>query len=328
LADFWARRGHHTEGRAWLQTLLEQVSLLPEVEGEAAKERCATQAKAILALSTMVFVTGDIATALTHREASARLYRQLGDRQGLGRALGLLGYVAMLRGEMTEAEQALREAITLGRESDDKFGLSFALTIQSRFFLAATGDLAAARISSAESARVAREIGMPWSMAQAVVTLAGVAAYAGEWDEARAHIREALALFHQLGDRYRFNTAHSELAHIERRAGNLAEAQRLYRQSIIVWQEFGQRAAIAHQLECFAYLARVQHQCSRAARLFGAAEALREMIGAPMTSPERTEYAREVTALHGQMEAKSAAAQWATGRTLTMDQAIAYAVAV
>jgi non-specific serine/threonine protein kinase len=326
LAEFWARRGYHSEGRTWLQALLDQVSVLPEEQGEAAKRRRAAQAKATLALSTMVFVAGDIATALTYREASVRLYRQLEDRQGLGRALGLLGYVAMLRGQMTEAERALLEAITLGREAGDKLALSFALTIQSRFLLAAYGDLAAAHISSTESARLARENGMPWAMAQAVVSLAGTAAYAGDWDEARAHIREALALFHQLGDRYRSNTSYSELAHIERRAGNLAEARRLYKETIVVWQEFGQRPAIAHQLECFAFLAGAQNQSRRAARLLGAAEALRETIGASMTSPERIEYDREVTALQAQMEAETAADHWARGRKMTLEEAVAYAL--
>ena len=97
-----------------------------------------------------------------------------------------------------------------------------------------------------------------------------------------------MALFRQLGDRFRFNATYSELAHIERRAGNLEEARRLYQQTIVVWQEFGQRAAIAHQLECFAFLARAQDQLVRAARLLGAAEALRAALDAPMTTPERS----------------------------------------
>ena len=173
LAEFWARRGYPTEGRAWLQALLDQVSALPELEGEAAQRRRAAQAKALLGLANMAFVTGDIAAALAAREASVRLYRQLGDRQGLGWALAILGYAAMLRGNTAEAEGALAEAIALGRETGDKLTLSFALGVQSRFLLAARGDLAAARVGSAESARLARETGMPWAMAQAVMVSGG-----------------------------------------------------------------------------------------------------------------------------------------------------------
>jgi DNA-binding CsgD family transcriptional regulator/tetratricopeptide (TPR) repeat protein len=327
LARFWARRGHPTEGRAWLQALLDQVSALPEPDGEAIQRRCAAQAKAQLGLSTLVLVAGDIADALARREASVRLYRQLGHRQELGKALELLGSAAMLRGDWALAERALAEAVALGRETGDKLTLSFALRMQSGLLLAARGDLAAARVSMAESARLARETGMPAETAQAVMGLANVATRAGEWDEARAHIREAVALFRQVGDRVRANAAYSDLAHIERRAGNLEEARHLYQQTIVVWQEFGQRGAIAHQLECFAFLARVQEQFARAARLLGAAEAQRAALDLPMTTTEQAEYDREVTVLRAQMEAEAMAAPWATGRAMTMDQAIAYALA-
>jgi predicted ATPase/DNA-binding CsgD family transcriptional regulator len=327
LARFWARRGHPTEGRAWLQALLDQVSALPELEGEAAQRRRAAQAKAQLGLSTLVLVAGDIADALARREASVRLYRQLGHRPELGKALELLGSAAMLRGDWALAERALAEAVALGRETGDKLTLSFALSMQSGLLLAARGDLAAARIGMAESARLAREIGMPAETAQAVMGLANVATRAGEWDEARAHIHEAVALFGQVGDRVRVNAAHSDLAHIERRAGNLEEARHLYQQTIVIWQEFGQRGAIAHQLECFAFLARAQEQFARAARLLGAAETLRAALDSPMTTTEQAEYDREVTALRAQMEAEADAVQWATGRAMTIDEAIAFALA-
>lgn len=328
LAEFWARRGYPTEGRAWLKTLLDQVSVLPEPEEEeSALWRRAAQANALLGLSNMAFVAGDITATVVNRQASVHLYRQLEDRQGLGRALGMLGYAAMLQGDGVLAERALIETIALGRETGDKVALSFALVVQSRLLLAARGDLATARATSAEGIRLARETGMPWAIANAVLGLARIAAYASQWEEARGYSREALALFVQLGDRYRFNAAYSDLAHIERRAGNPEEAQRLYRQSIVVWQELGQRPAIAHQLECFAFLARAQHQSSRAARLLGAAEALRNAIGATMTTlEERTEYDREVAALHAQMETEIIAGHWARGRAMTMEEAIAYAL--
>jgi predicted ATPase/DNA-binding NarL/FixJ family response regulator len=327
LASFWARRGHPTEGRAWLQALLDQVDTLPKLEGETAQRRHAAQAKALLGLSILVLVAGDIAAALAHREASVRLYRQVGDRQGLGRALELLASAAMLRGDWALVEHALAEAVALRRETGDTLTLSFALSMQSGLLLAARGDLAAARVGMAESARLARETGMPAETAQAVMGLANIAIRVGEWGEARTHMREAVTIFRQVGDHVRVNAAYSDLAHIERRAGNLEEAQRLYQQTIVVWQEFSQRAAVAHQLECFAFLARAQEQLVRAARLLGAAEVLRAELDSRMTIPEQAEYDREVTALHAQMEAETAAAQWAMGRTMTMEQAIAYALA-
>ncbi len=94
----------------------------------------------------------------------------------------------------------------------------------------------------------------------------------------------------------------------------------------MAFQKAGQRGAVAHQLECFAFIAEAQEQLSRAARLLGAAEALRENTRLPMTLYERPEYEQHLTAVREQMGEAAFAAAWAEGRTLTMEQAMEYAL--
>ena len=60
-----------------------------------------------------------------------------------------------------------------------------------------------------------------------------------------------------------------------RQLGNFEEALALYRETIPDWQEIGHRGAVAHQLECFAFIAKAQEQGERAVKLMSAAEALR-----------------------------------------------------
>jgi hypothetical protein len=86
------------------------------------------------------------------------------------------------------------------------------------------------------------------------------------------------------------------------------------------------RLAVAHELECFALIAVEQGQTQRAATLFGAAEALRAVIDTPMISTERAEYDRALARLRGQMDADAFAAALVEGRTLTLEQAVAYAL--
>lgn len=116
----------------------------------------------------------------------------------------------------------------------------------------------------------------------------------------------------------------SELAHLERRQGHIALAKPLYRETILEWQNLGHRAAIAHELECFAMVAKVQEEEQRAARLFGAAEVLREKINTPMTPFERVEYDLEVNDLRHNMDEATFAKAWAEGRAFTMEQAIVF----
>jgi hypothetical protein len=65
----------------------------------------------------------------------------------------------------------------------------------------------------------------------------------------------------------------------------------------------------------------------KAARLFGASEALREALGTPLPGSYRANYERNLSSMRKQLDEASVAAAWAEGRAMTMEQAIAYALA-
>ena len=82
--------------------------------------------------------------------------------------------------------------------------------------------------------------------------------------------------------------------------------------------------------ECLAGLAAValaQEDGARAARLWGAAEALRENAGVAMWAADRVEYERQRVALGAGIDERALAAAWAAGRALAPEQAIAEALA-
>ena len=148
----------------------------------------------------------------------------------------------------------------------------------------------------------------------------------GDYTEAISHYEEGETLFRQLGDRHMVNAMQSERAHIERQLGHTSQAVALYSKTISGWQELGNRAALAHELECLAFIATAQSQAPRAVCLLGAAEALRESIDSPMRANERLEYDQVVSALRTQMDGANFERSWAEGRMMTMEQAIAFAL--
>jgi hypothetical protein len=123
-----------------------------------------------------------------------------------------------------------------------------------------------------------------------------------------------------------YNGTQSEIGHVYRRQGRYPEALTVYRHTILVWQELGSQAAIAHQLECFAFVAEACGQNERSARLLGAAEALRESINSSMNPIERREYDQAVTQLHAQMDEGHFKTAWEQGRLLTVETAIQLAM--
>ena len=108
--------------------------------------------------------------------------------------------------------------------------------------------------------------------------------------------------------------------------GDLTLAKSIYQETLQGWQDFGNRAAIAHQLECFGFIAIADEEPQRAIKLFGGAEALREIIQSPMTDQERIEYEQAVSQLRPTLAGTEFDATWAEGRAMSMEQAIQLAL--
>jgi hypothetical protein len=90
-------------------------------------------------------------------------------------------------------------------------------------------------------------------------------------------------------------------------------------------QDIVDKQGIADCLEGFARIASGQGSAERAARLYAAAQVLRQRVGVSLASVERAEYERDVEAVRAQLGTAFDAA-WETGRTMTPEQAIAYAL--
>ena len=64
----------------------------------------------------------------------------------------------------------------------------------------------------------------------------------------------------------------------------------------------------------------------RAVQLLGAAEALRDRLGVPLQVADRREWDRSTAAARAKLEEATVAAAWSQGRTLSLEQALTYAI--
>ena len=116
------------------------------------------------------------------------------------------------------------------------------------------------------------------------------------------------------------------MAHVARQIGNFQEALALYRETLPDWQKMGHRGAVAHQLECLAFIAKAREQGERAVKLMSAAEALRQASSSPRTPKERIEYDSELAGLRAGMDEKAFEFLWAEGQSMNMEQAVDFAL--
>ncbi len=326
LEYFWNRRGYEEEARHLIIEALERANKLPLVEDNANRQRQSVLGAAWETLGMLAYNQGDNERGEKASRQAAALARQSGDNSLLALALGYQAFGIMFLGKTEGIDQLLNEGLEAARTSGNKLAMGIILSTYGQYIEVTAGDVETARRYSQEAEESLREYGDLWSMTMKMLSGGIVAKLQGDYLRARRQFSACAPVFRDLGDLHRVNMVKSEIAHLDRYDGLYDQAESVYRETIREWQRLGHRAAIAHQLECFATLAKLREEGARAATLFGAAEALREKIMIPMTEQERVEYAREVGGLKAGMDEKVFSVKWAQGRAMSMEEAIAFAI--
>jgi len=325
LAVFWLSRSYLNEGCNWCQAAISRV----EAVSPAGEGMDQWRARAYTALAMLSINRGDHPSAQAASRQAVALSRKVDDHLQLARALNFLGLSSAFLGEEALAFDSLHESEALCRKFGYKDELATVLLSLAYVTLEIHGPQAAAeQLQSYLEESLALSQGSV-DIESAVRTegiLARLAFYGGDMAEARKHADLMLDLHREMGDHLSVTGHQSAMGHVARKMGNYKEALTLYRETLPDWQNMGHRGAVAHQLECFAFIAKAQEQGERAVKLMSAAEALREVSSSARTPQEQIEYERELAGLRAGMDEKTFDLLWAEGHSMNMDEAVDFAL--
>jgi len=316
--------GKHAEGMALLKTALDRFRPLALAEENARIDRQKILAKALF-VQGLVGITGaDIPLGMQALQEAISTARLIDDQQILGYSLEVFYIGSGFTSSLGTADAEAREGYVILSKINDQWGLGLAYTNMARMALS-RGDL----VESQKFINILKN----WRQDAPMSYMTGVAFLSigseERWahpESAKEYYEEALKIFRHLRHKSFETILLSELGHVARATGKITEAKELYRQSLARFQDQGHRPAIAHELECFAFLAIAEEEPQRAAKLFGAAEGLRERINAQMQDLEYIEYDNAVVQIRSILNDAEFKSLWAQGRALTMEQAIKYAL--
>jgi tetratricopeptide (TPR) repeat protein len=213
------------------------------------------------------------------------------------------------------------EALALDRGQGSRRGEAQHL-IWFGLFLVGQGEDDAAQSMFQEALVITRQLRETRDTAVALYGLGMVALHSGDSTAAQTLFEEALALHRGLGTRGYEATNLLGLGSVAMQRADYPTARARLAQALEILQEIGERNGVAASLELFGQLARLQGQAGRAARLFGAAEGLREAMGVLLPPAERAEHDRSVAAARTALGEPAFAAAWAAGQAMSLDQAI------
>jgi predicted ATPase/transcriptional regulator with XRE-family HTH domain len=267
----------------------------------------------------------DYASMRSRLEEGMALWQELGDQDGIGQTLYILGEAAIDQGDYRSAAAHLEQSLALCREPEDKWSVA---TVLGKLGNVARcqSDFVAARSCYEQSLTLYREVGSRGGLAVTLGNLGLLAQDQGEPVRAIALCEESLKLWRELDDLWGIAWSLNILGHVAQRQGDDQRASALLIESLpLAWQR-GDRAGVAWCLEGLASVAWAQEQPRRAARLFGAAEALRQTIGVPLPPVERANYKPSLARVCTLLDEATFAAAWAEGQVLTLEQAMAEAL--
>jgi tetratricopeptide (TPR) repeat protein len=121
--------------------------------------------------------------------------------------------------------------------------------------------------------------------------------HAGDVTRAKDLYTESLLLSSELGDRQGVAFAKSHLARIARQKGDPTHAATLFAESARICHEMGDDGRLAESLEGLAGALVDLGEIPEAARLIGAAAALRERTDSPLLAVHRPAYERDLNAI-------------------------------
>ena len=327
----WYRDRSLSEGREWFERALVG---LERTEGP---EHASARATVLLGAGLVAMHQGDVTTARPRLEASVEVWRALGDKRGLARALIVLGATAVNQGDEQAALLALEESQVLARELGEKPIYLGALMRLGDLALG-RGDYAMARSRYEEYLTLQRQAGHTWGIAHGLNNLGEIARCEGDYGRAELLYNESLSLFREVGATREIPRLIHNLGYVAQQQGDYNRAAARFKESLTLFQELGNKRGAAECLAGLGGVAGAQGQQAsagraareRAATLLGAARAQLDAVGAAMWPADRIEYERNLASLrseaHGKLEEANWKQAWDGGQAMSMEQAIAYAL--
>ncbi len=312
---FWFLSGHLSEGYAACQEALKRT----EVMG-----RTLLRGKAFLGVGGLAFTLGKYAEARADLEQSISIAREFGDQQLLAHGLTYYGLALTGLGEYEASSAACTESFELAKVLQSDWNKAFKLRIMGDNELMLNG-LDAARPWYEDSLQLARRVGDPWLLSLSVRTIALVRTLAGDYEAARPLFEESIGLMRSARDRWGLAYLLASYAYLMLRQGQLDEAKRVFDESLMLAREVASTTDITIVLIGYAGLATARGDPRRAARLLGASDALLDAIHVHWWPTERLMHDDYVAMARARLDEADYATSYAEGRTMQLDEAVAYA---
>jgi predicted ATPase/class 3 adenylate cyclase len=309
-------------GREWLDRLeLDRDNLRSAIQGAADDGRLELALRAGAALWRFWQQRGHLAEG---RETIAALLARPGaaaPTTGRAKALAALGGLDYWRGDIAAAGVAYAEGLAIERMLGDPAGLADAL-YNAGFVAVLTDDPISARADYDEALAIYESLHDSKALTRVREALVFLMYHQGAYAAARELQEQNLAAFRASGESYRVGAALTLLAGINLRAGVYDQGRALLAEAVGILHEIRDTHSIVRIAIIASSLAVAEGQMERAARLGGAADALRAPLGDIATPLQMLRLPDPLPTARAALGDAAYDAVYAEGRKLNLDEVV------
>jgi predicted ATPase/class 3 adenylate cyclase len=274
-------------------------------------------------------------TGHLYLQEATDIFRTAGDCWGLGWALDAFSQMKFGDGDAETAYAMAREGADAFRKSGDRSGVAICVHDLGDYNLR-LGNYLESRGYLEEALSVFREFGFNWMASQTLMTLGEAARALDEYEKAEDCYREGLSMIRESGAGPGwFLSPNLNLGYTVLYQGDDEQAVSFFTQALSLSRELDNKRAVIECLAGFAAVAAAREKTEAAARLYGAAEAQFQgllvegkTIDSLIEPVDRKEFERYQGICRNQLGGAAFEQAWKAGQRLTLEQALAEAIAM
>ncbi|MFG2432292.1 ATP-binding protein [Streptomyces sp. NPDC048590] len=225
---YWAGCGRLSEGRHWLDHVLEEDTPYDH-----------SRLKALWVLGYVAVLQGDRVGAVSALQECREEGERSGDATAAAYAVHRTGCLSLVTDDPVRAEELLRDALARYQEIGELNSNVLMAQVELGMAVAFRGDLDAAATICAEVREICEDHGERWTLAYALYVLGYAALESGFSGRARRMIGEALSIAHTFHDQLGTVLSLELLALITSVEGDAAEASVLQGAADRIWPSVG-----------------------------------------------------------------------------------------
>jgi class 3 adenylate cyclase/tetratricopeptide (TPR) repeat protein len=267
------------------------------------------------AIAEVVRKQGRYNEALELLNRAARGFAAFGEESGVAKVHHLVGTVTAQRGDYDKAVESYKKSLQIRERIGDKSGMASLLS-NLGVIAEYRGDYEGSQTFHQRALALRESVGDLLAISVSMQNLGMIAVLQKRYQEAREWFEKSMRLNRQVGDTWMVAVCHNNLGNATRGLGDYEAARKHYADSLRAYRDYDDRWSLTFLLEDIGVLAALVGDTRCALELIGAADALREAIGAPRAPSLEKEIETQLAVGVASLSDEDRAAYRARGRSL------------